>query len=186
MLRAMRIESFAPRYDAIETHSIDIDAPPDVVYRALRTTDFTAAPIIRALMFLRSWHCAPKRRATTLATLTSAGFGLLAEEENHELVLGVVGRFWRPTGNILPFDVAQFSAPVPGTAVAVWNFAVTPRGDGTTLSTETRVVCADAKSRRKFLAYWFFVGPFSALIRRVMLRAVKSAVTLQRSRAANV
>jgi len=173
----MRIESFAPRYDAIETHSIDIDAPPDVVFRALRTTDFTASPIIRTLMFLRSWKRGPLRRATTLDTLKSAGFGLLDEIENDEIILGVTGSFWRPTGNILPFDREHFSNPVPGTANGVWNFAVRPRGNGTTLSTETRVVCADAASRRKFLAYWFFVGPFSALIRRVMLRAVRRAVT---------
>jgi hypothetical protein len=177
----MLIESFAPRYDAIETHSIEIDAPPDVVFRALSTTDFTASPIIQTLMFLRSWKRAPKRRPTTLATLNAAGFGVLAEEENREIVLGVVGRFWRPIGNILPFDRAQFPAPVPGMAIGVWNFAVEPHGDGTTLSTETRVLCGDAASRRKFLAYWFFVGPFSALIRRVMLRTIRRAVIEQSS-----
>lgn len=172
----MLIESFAPRYDAIETHSIEIDAPSDVVFRALRTTDFTASPIIKTLMFLRSWKRAPKRLPKTLATLNAAGFGVLAEVENREIVLGVVGRFWRPTGNILPFDRAQFAAPIPGMAIGVWNFAVEPHGGGTTLSTETRVVCGDPASRRKFLAYWFFVGPFSALIRRVMLRTIRRAV----------
>jgi hypothetical protein len=172
----MLIESFAPRYDAIETHSIEIDAPPDVVFRALRTTDFTASPIIKTLTFLRSWKRAPKRRGWSLERLHAAGFGILAEEENRELVLGVVGRFWRPTGNILPFDREQFTAPKQGFAIGVWNFAIAPRGDGTTLSTETRVVCGDAASRRKFLAYWFFVGPFSALIRRVMLRTIRRQV----------
>jgi hypothetical protein len=38
------------------------------------------------------------------------------------------------------------------------------------------VLCGDTASRRKFLAYWFFVGPFSALIRRVMLRTIRRAV----------
>jgi hypothetical protein len=177
----MLIESFAPRHDAIETHSIEIAAPPDVVFRALRTTDFTASPVIQALMFLRSRKRAPKRLATTLSTLNAAGFGLLAEEENHEIVLGVVGRFWRPSGNILPFDRAQFPAPEPTIAIAAWNFAVEPHGHGTTLSTETRVLCGDAASRRKFLAYWFFVGPFSALIRRVMLRTIRRAVIRQKN-----
>jgi hypothetical protein len=30
-------------------------------------------------------------------------------------------------------------------------------------------------SRRKFRVYWFFVRPFSGVIRRLMLRAVKKA-----------
>lgn len=175
----MRIESYAPRYDAIETHSIEIAAPPDVVYRAIRTTDFSASPVIRTLMFLRTLKRAPKRRATTLQTLTAAGFGVLEEIPDRELIVGVTGRFWRPTGNVLPFDREHVSHPVPGTAFGVCNFAVTPHEGGTTLSTETRVVCADAASRRKFRAYWFFIGPFSALIRRVMLRAVKRAVMRQ-------
>ena len=33
----------------------------------------------------------------------------------------------------------------------------------------------DDESRRKFRVYWFFVRPFSGLIRRLTLRAVKRA-----------
>jgi hypothetical protein len=175
MLRGVLIESFAPHYDTIETHAIEIAAPPDTVFAALRTTDFTASPIIKTLMFLRSGTHAPTRRGTTLTTLASGGFGQLADD-GREFVLGVAGQFWRPRGNLLPFDKKHFEGTIPpGTAIGVWNFAVAPLRDGTAtrLTTETRVVCADAPARRRFRAYWFVVGPFSALIRRVMLRAVR-------------
>ena len=92
-----------------------------------------------------------------------------------EIVLGVAGRFWRPTGNILPFCEEHFRGPVSaGLARAVWNFAVQNVGAGSSiLSTETRVVCGDPASRLKFRSYWLVVGHFSGLIRRLMLKSVK-------------
>jgi len=110
--------------------------------------------------------------------MIDAGFGRLEEAAPREIVLGVAGRFWRPTGNIEPFRRENFDGAVaPGLARAVWNFALRDVGDGhTLLSTETRVVCGDAASRRKFLAYWLVVGPFSGLIRRSMLRAIRREV----------
>jgi hypothetical protein len=89
----------------------------------------------------------------------------------------VAGRFWRPVGNVLPFDRETFRGAVPaGLARAVWSFEVEDAGDGRTLlSTETRVVCGDAASRRKFRLYWLVVRPFSGWIRIVMLRAIRRA-----------
>ena len=46
-------------------------------------------------------------------------------------------------------------------------------GGATRLTTETRVLCADAGSRRRFRVYWAVVRPGSGLIRRMMLRAVR-------------
>ncbi|OLC35432.1 MAG: hypothetical protein AUH81_10350 [Candidatus Rokubacteria bacterium 13_1_40CM_4_69_5] len=71
----------------------------------------------------------------------------------------------------------RFREPAPpGTAKAAWNFAVGRRSDGATeLRTETRVLCADVATRRRFRAYWTLIGPFSGLIRREMLAAVRSA-----------
>jgi hypothetical protein len=186
-LAKMLIESFIPNPDAIETHKIEIAASREAVYQALWTTDLGGSPIIKSLMALRSLPgivSHPKRlrhvpRQVTLQTIVESGFGQLAEEPGREVVLGVVGRFWRPTGNILPFSEEMFRGPVqPGLARAVWNFAVQEAGKGrTVLSTETRVVCGDAASRRKFRAYWTVVRPFSGLIRVIMLRAVKKACT---------
>jgi hypothetical protein len=181
----MLIESFIPNPDAVETHKIEIAASQEAVYQALWTTDLGGSPIIKSLMALRSLPgivSNPKRlrhltRQITLQTIIEGGFGQLAEEPGREVVLGVVGQFWRPAGNILPFSEEMFRGPVqPGLARGVWNFAVQEVGKGrTVLSTETRVVCGDAASRLKFRAYWTVVRPFSGLIRVIMLRAVKKA-----------
>ena len=178
----MLIDSFAPNPDAVETHCININASPEVVYRALRTADLGGSLVIKFLLALRSlpefilhpFRSLPRDQRITLQTLIDAGFGVLAEQPGKEIVLGVSGKFWRPTGNLSPFNRADFDEPVAqGLARAVWNFQVDGINDQTTLSTETRVICGDRRSRRKFRAYWFFVRPFSGLIRRIMLRAVR-------------
>lgn len=178
----MLIDSFAPNPDAVETHFININASPEVVYRALWTADLGGSLTIKFLLALRSLpefiahprQPLPPDRKVTLQTLIDVGFGVLAEQPGKEIVLGVSGRFWRPTGNLSAFNRTDFDAPLPaGLARAVWNFHVEGVNDQTILSTETRVTCGDPGSRRKFRAYWFFVRPFSGLIRRLMLRAVR-------------
>ena len=181
----MLIDSFAPNPDALETHSISINASSHIVYQELWNADLGGAFIIKALLALRSLPeivSHPRRssrrgRRITLQTLIDAGFGVLTEEAGREIVLGVTGRFWRPTGNLSPFHREDFDRPVRrGFACAVWNFSVREDEPGRTiLSTETRIVCGDNQSRRKFRVYWFLVRPFSGLIRRLMLRAVEHA-----------
>jgi hypothetical protein len=183
MRGASHIDSFAPNPDAVEIHSINIAASPEVVYRALWTADLGGSFVIKLLLALRSLPefvlrgSRPRNQKVTLQTLIDSGFGVLAETPGSEIVLGVTGRFWRPTGNLSPFRREDFDQPVPqGIARAVWNFSVNEsRNDLTILSTETRVTCGDIASRRKFHAYWFFVRPFSGLIRRLMLKSVRKA-----------
>ena len=185
----MLIDSFVPIPDAVEVHQLLINAPRKVVYQALWTTDFGGASV-KLLLLLRlipeifarrscSW---PRNRKITLHTLIDSDFGLLAENPPEELVLGVTGRFWRPTGNVSRFDRADFDRPVPtGFARAAWNFSLQPEPpDRTLLRTETRIICGDAASRRKFRAYWLLVRPFSGLIRLIMLRRIRSVAELGR------
>jgi hypothetical protein len=179
----MLIDPFAPHPDAVEIHAIEIAAPREAVYRALRTTNFADSLVIKCLLALRALPRlfkrggrAPTRLHTlTLDTVLQGGFGILAEDPGREIVIGVTGRFWRPIDNTSPFNEQNFRDAVrPGFARAIWNFAVREKSDGRTiLSTETRVVCGDRSSRRKFRLYWLVVRPFSGLIRIFMLRAVR-------------
>ncbi len=178
----MLIDSFAPNPDVVERHSIVINASTEEVTRALWTTDLGGSLIIKLLMGLRSLpefilhrgRVPPRKRSITLQTIIDSRFGVLAKQAD-EIVLGVTGKFWRPTGNLSPFNREDFDRPVsPGLARGVWNFSVKEEKRGRTiLSTETRVICGDDISRRKFRVYWFFVRPFSGLIRRLMLKRVR-------------
>jgi hypothetical protein len=189
----MLIDSFAPNPDAVETHSIVINASPETVYNALWTANLGGSLVIKLLLGLRALpelvlhrgRALPRARKITLQTVIDSGFGILAKQPE-EIVVGVTGKFWRPTGNLLPFDRDSFASAVPpGLAQAVWNFGIKESAAGTILSTETRVVCGDPASRRKFRAYWFFVRPCSGLIRRLMLREVKRATESSQKPATN-
>lgn len=185
----MLIDEYLPRYDVSERHRTHVAASPEVTYAALWTTDLARGPLVRIIIALRALPGAIGNGAAglralrqrgskpvTLATFQERGFRVLAEEPPTELVLGLEGKFWRPTGNIsTPSATAFRSQPAaPGTARGVWNFHLRSRADGSTeLTTETRVLCADGGARRRFLPYWYAIRLGSGLIRRAMLRDIR-------------
>jgi hypothetical protein len=114
----------------------------------------------------------------TLSRMLERGFVLLGERPRRELALGVVGRFWTLGGERVTLDADGFAAfDRPGYAKVVWDFRLTPEGNTTRLSTETRIRCLDAESRRRFRRYWRVIRPFSGLIRLARLRAVAREAT---------
>lgn len=179
----MLIDDILPCYDAVERHQIKILAPARTVYEAVRVLDLRDSRIVRLLFRLReglgSFRSKPdtQRLGLTLRDLIAGGFILLAERPDEEIVLGLVGRFWSASGNIKRMDAEAFSSfASPGFAKAAWNFSLDQdEGGATRLSTETRVLCLDDSSRRKFKLYWTLIAPFSGVIRMEALRAVKLA-----------
>jgi hypothetical protein len=181
------IDRYMPRWDARERHAARVRATPEAVYAALRTADLASSPAVRVLFALRALPAAVLRgraglrehraraAAIRLEDFERQGFSVLEEDPPRELLIGLEGRFWRPSGELRAVDAASFAGQPPeGTARAAWNFAVEPHGDGScTLSTETRILCADAAARRSFRLYWAVVRPGSGLIRRMMLAAIR-------------
>lgn len=189
----MLLDDLMPRHDVVERHRIVVRATPAVVYAALRDADLAGGPVTRALLAVRAapaavlallrspraaaaeWRERRARRALRLADFERAGFRIVGERPDAELVLGLLGRFWTPRGGIEPgVSAATFRAPPPaGRALAAWSFSVHAHGERhTELRTETRVLCAP-DARRRFRLYWLFVRPGSGLIRRSMLRAIR-------------
>jgi len=181
-MSAALLDRLLPRFDAAERHAREIAAPAAEVWSALGRVDLGRPAGVRLLMGLRALPgivLSPRRLRETprrfrLEELETLGFGRLAETPGHELVLGVEGRFWRPWGNLEPFDRERYRSPVaPGRARALWSFELEPLSEGRTrLVTVTRIACGDASSRRKFRAYWLLVRLGSGLIRRWILAEV--------------
>jgi hypothetical protein len=168
-----------PHYDIVERHEIVIAAPPDRALRCARELDIGRLPLTMALFALRgiphllTGTVRPSRRMT-LEEMIAAGFVVLGERPSEEIVIGVVGRFWRPASGIVRVSAAEFgSYAAPGHARAAMSFHVDGGRDACRLRTETRVDCIDDGARWRFRMYWAIVGPFSALIRREMLRAIR-------------
>lgn len=191
----MLLDDLMPVYDVVERHETIVLAPPDRVFAAIRRSDLTGGAVTTILLALRILPAAilavvrsPRRAATEcrsrrlacaerrgLAPFERAGFRVVAERAPDELVIGLLGRFWTPRGDICAdVSAATFrSGPPEGQALAGWNFSVAARPDGASvLRTETRVWCAPDASAR-FRAYWFVVRPGSGLIRRAMLRSIR-------------
>jgi hypothetical protein len=165
------IDELLPAWDVASRHRIEIDAPAAVVYRQVRALDLSRSRGIRLLLRLRGL----RTDAVNLDGLERAGFTVLVEQPRRELVIGLIGKFWTPSGRLRPTDTEHFREfSVPGYAKAAWNFVVDEESDGrVVLTTETRVLCLDPTSRRLFRGYWRLIRPFSGWIRRRGLAIVK-------------
>lgn len=174
------IDSLLPHYQFVERHRIAVKAAPATVWRVLNGIEVKGSGLVRLAVDIRSAPVrgklggAPGRSIFTLQPGRTM-FPRLAENPPHELVLGMAGRFWRPKGGrveMAPAEFAGFSAP--GVAKLAFGFRLEPAGQGTLLSTETRVFCPDWASRLPFTAYWIAIRPISGLLRRQILAAVKA------------
>jgi hypothetical protein len=162
------IDRLLPHCDFVERHSIVVRASPERIYEVIRRGNLTHHPIVRALLSLRG--LGRTRKQFNLDSFLGAGFGLLAEDPPNEIVLGIQGPFWKPNCKLHVVDAESFRTNVPdGVARAAWNFTI--ESDGR-VTTETRILCAD-DARGKFRLYWTIIRPFSGLIRRMMLRAIR-------------
>jgi hypothetical protein len=167
----MWIDHYLPRYDVRAQYGIDIQAPLPRVFEAARSLDLRGSRIARWLFRLRGL---PEANLT-LEGMKRWGFVVLAEEAEREIVLGLIGRFWARSPEIQSLPPEDFIGyNQPGLAKAVMNLAFFPGADGIVrLTTETRVYCLGAASRRSFQRYWLLIGPFSGLIRKEWLRLIK-------------
>jgi hypothetical protein len=165
------IDQYLPEYQFSKVHKIKVNASADEVYKAVKGLNMGGSFFIRWLFRLRGLPGS----AITLMGAQKMGFAWLGDNEGEELLLGLVGRFWNVRGHIQKIDKETFiSFNKPGFAKTAWNFRLDQTGGNETgLSTETRILCTDEESLKKFQVYWFFIGPFSGLIRRKMLSMIK-------------
>lgn len=188
----MPLDDWMPQWDARSVHQVEVMAAPEVVFQALLQTDFGRNRVVRLLMALRAIPAlllAPRRAwqrwrrpdpsslPGPMGQLLPGGFAELESRPPIELIHGLTGRFWTPAGDLVATSPMTFPDPIPpGLARAAWNFQLEALGPGRTLlTTETRVLCSDDATRRRFLRYWAIIEPGSGMIRRSLLRQVKRA-----------
>ena len=176
------LDRYLPAYDVRSRHEIEVHAPAAAAYRAARALDIgrsvpmTMLFAVRGLPHLLTGKLRPSR-SFTLETIREFGFVILEENPPRQFALGAVGKFWRPDSGMVRIDPDEFGTfDTPGFAKAIVVFTVEEHDPTSSLvATETRVACTDASARRKFSLYWRAIGPFSGLIRQLMLREIKRA-----------
>ncbi len=186
----MVLDLYLPQYDVTETHAVIVDADTDVTWQSIRRSDLSRSAVIRVLLDLRSFPNRMRRflkgqrgevarPPLTLTDMGRAGFVLLGERPGQEIAFGTVVQPWKAVTDDKPalqLDADGFAAfDTPGYVKVAFNIRVVPYGSERALiTTETRTAATDPTSLRRFARYWLLVGPFSALIRQLTLRIVKS------------
>ncbi len=188
----MLIDDFLPAFDFNEVHQITIQASPECIFRSIKDLSTSEwSPVINWLFALRSF---PERLfgkgwtqfsgdRPLLDQMFESGFVLLAETPGHELVFGfmvpaTIGQFWKASDGALHqlSNAQEFAAfDRPGYAKVAANFLLGEgeEADGVAVTTETRIHALSPATRKSFAGYWRLIGPGSALIRRLWLRAIK-------------
>jgi hypothetical protein len=180
------LERLMPTSQAAERRSATIAASADHVWAALAQVTIGELRLFRLLMgfwvlpgrLLGSPRARFDADEPLLDWAVRFGFTILGEEARRELVVGAIGQPWRLGGGrgmavAGGEDFAAFDQA--GYAKMAANFQLAHIADGRAieLSTETRVVCTDAASARRFGRYWSLIRPASGAIRGSWLAAIK-------------
>jgi hypothetical protein len=167
------VEAWLPQFDVREYHEVELPVAPERALELMLALPAAPDRIVRFLTGARGMVALTE----PLERFLLAHRFVVLERTPTECVAGAVGTVWRPRGGLVPLADAHAwrSASVPGTIKAAIDLRAEPARGGSRLSTETRVLAADARARRAFRLYWLAVGPFSALIRRRWLAAAKAS-----------
>jgi hypothetical protein len=194
-----QLDRLMPAFDHRERHTTTCDAPLRVVWDALHELSVDELRTARALTSARSLVSRvlgrtdevasaapegpnPATRTGTRPALEAFAPRVVLEEEPREVVLAdvadyagaIVRRPDIPRGDLLAFVTFD----EPGWSKVVMNFRLDPEPTGgTRISTETRVLSTDPRTRLRFRLYWLAVRAGSGLVRRDILAAVKDRAT---------
>ncbi len=135
-----------PEYEFCEIHQARLSAPPEQALDAVTRATPGEMPLVSLRFGVRSLPARmvgkrglPTRSAEPLLQqMLAAGFVLLAEEPDREVVCGVIGQMWKVRGGMAPGvrDAREFVAfEEPGYARAAMNFCVEAAGGSTRLTT---------------------------------------------------
>lgn len=166
------LDRFMPRWDVRERHATYLAVPAEDALRLALTMPVAVDPLVRMLFVLRGMDPA----GSIDHFFERHGF-LLLERAPTEYTVGLPVLVWsHPTAAPPSTDEWNGWRP-PGGLKITTTFRAEAAGAGRSrFLTETRVLGVDARARRRFAVYWFFVGPFSSLIRRRWLQALGGCV----------
>lgn len=160
---------YLPNYTFAETHSVLIKAPQIKCYQEMFELDLSQIWIVKVLFKLRRLPV----KAQKFSDFThKMNFTLLEENPFSEFILG----FGVNNDGIQQInDNEQFiTDDVSWFNKIVWSFEFIPITDEQTkVITITRIKNTTLKAKIQFSVYWFFIRPFSGLIRKKALKKLK-------------
>jgi hypothetical protein len=193
----MLLDKYLPKYDFTEIHTIKIRASAEAAYKAMQESTMKEIHwLVRLLFNLRAL---PEKIAgrkenplsstafpddkSLLDQMLNSNFIKIEEQAPQEIVFGLIvpgsiGRVWKKSSaQILKFtDVTgflTFNNPNFLHVIANFNIEADNEPGYVIVRTESRTKGLSEKARRNFRLYWFVIRPWSGLIRRLWLKAIK-------------
>lgn len=156
-------------------------------WRAIKVVDLSRVgdvmPLTRVLAWLREaperfgrGRRRPRAEAIRFDDLSAAdGWVKLDERAERELVLGAIGKFWKPRIEWRTVEAAAFRPfAEPGYAKLAIGLSIRPYGRSRTLVTyEARTVATDDRSRRRFRRYWSVIRLGAGVMMRGALELIR-------------
>jgi hypothetical protein len=169
------LQQTMPVYHFHERHSRLISAPPDAVWQALTTLTLSDLRITRPLVALR--NVAGYRTSSAKPLLTNGPAPIFDLDPPHYTIGGAVSRPWqlRPERRTVGSIDAFAAFDEPGWVKYLVDFDLSPQGDATRLTTETRGYSTNDHARRMFRVYWAAIRLGSAAVRRDILASIARA-----------
>jgi hypothetical protein len=175
----MKLDEVIPNPHYRMCHSRNVGAPLTLVWDELLRVTMSALPLGRALEGVRLLpaRLAGKQHQPLAGRtfLDVTPIPVLFSERPHLVISAGLSQAWRLLGGSTPprLDAAALRAwSQPGWIKVGMEFRLQSTPVGTLLSTETRMLATDPRTRRAFATYWFFIHTSSGAIRREVLRIV--------------
>lgn len=198
------IDRFLPAFDTTVVEHTVVEADVATTWSALRRLDLMEVhtPLMDAAFLARdlparvaAWAARARAPAQSPPALTLFGEGpglegwlRLGDVDEREVVVGAVGRFWKPeiewydVSAMTPEQFAAFGEVGWGRIAA--NISLLPYGETRTLASyEARTATPDPDSARRFARYWALVRPFVGHVMRATLASLRAEAAAPADRA---
>ena len=173
------LDEMVPKYDRELSQSVFVARPPHDVFQAIHEVKTSEMPLAVFLSRVRTFFGGPDGETHDDVSFSEAnervGWVSLGEIPDREMVMGLIGQFWKRDVGIDRVDKDGFLREPPADRVKIGvDYALDPVEGGTRLTMHTRVQSpADPAAKRKFEWYFRFVRLGMPLVVGSGLRAIK-------------
>ena len=184
----MLIDAQMPVWEQRMTRAVPVDADAQRTYRAIREVELFRSPLLSEPHRngslpddLLGWAGRAPGKVVNeppgFDHLMTRGFQVVADNEETELVIGFIGRWWLADYTRVVWSPAELRAfDLPGYGVGVWGLTVLGYGErSSVLVAEVRLRCTDAASRHALGAYFALTSPLITAMGQPMLRLIRRA-----------
>lgn len=171
------LDTILPRYQFVETHHVAVRASPARIMESIRAYRAIHDPLVRMAIGIRELparlfgHRAGRR-------LNLDDFTVVGQEGTGEIVFALMGALWKTDYGLVPIPSPDAFMSCKRTDICrlAMGFHISARPDRphNMVVTQTRVDCPTVASRRRFAPYWYAIRPVSGLIRRRMLKQIRT------------